>query len=81
MRGAVMGAWRRRRGIVAAPVIAVPVLVAVMLDSRANGGAGGQRTYADSGRSARRYRAVAIAVRRAGRHERQSQTRQGKEPE
>ena len=64
-----------------APVIAVPVLVAVMLDSRPNGGAGGQRAHTDGGGSAGRYGTVPIAVRRAGRHERKRHSRQGKKPE
>ena len=65
----------------AAPVIAVPVLVAVMLDSCSNGGTGSQRPHTDSGGSAGRYGAVPVAVRREGRHERKRHSRQWKKPE
>lgn len=65
----------------AAPVIAVPVLVAVMLNSRPNGSSGSQRTHTDSGSASRRYGTVPVAVRRAGRHERKRHSRQGKKPE
>jgi len=58
-----------------APVIAVPVLVTVMLDSRPNSSAGSQRPFAG------RYGIVPVAVRRAGRHERKRHSRQGKKPE
>ena len=64
-----------------APVIAVPVLVAVMLDRRADGSPGGQRAHADGGGPARRHGAVSVTVRRAGRHERKRHSRQGKKPE
>ena len=61
------------------PVIAVPVLVAVMLDSRPNSGTGSQRPHTDGGGSAGRYGTVPVAVRRAGRHERKRHSRQGEE--
>jgi len=59
-----------------APVIAVPVLVTVMLDSRPNSSAGSQRPHTDGGGSTGRYGTV-----RAGRHERKRHSRQGKKPE
>ena len=64
-----------------APVIAVPVLVAVMLDSRRACFAFIQRPHSDGGGAAGRYGTVPVAVRRAGRHERKRHSRQGKKPE
>ena len=43
-----------------APVIAVPVLVAVMLDSRPNSSAGSQRPHTDGGGSTGRYGTVPV---------------------
>ena len=63
------------------PVIAIPVLVAVMLDRRADGSPGGQRAHADGGGPARRHGAVSVTVRRAGRQEGKSEPREGKKPE
>ena len=63
------------------PVIAIPVLVAVMLDRRADGSPGGQLTHADGGGPARRHGAVSVTVRRAGRHQGKRQPGHGKEPE
>lgn len=61
----MVGTRRRGRRMVMIPVIAVPVLVTVVLDSRTNGRPGSQGAHANGGSASGGYCRIPVAVRRA----------------